>query len=203
MALPRQIVSDGLLVELGRFADLVRGLTDEEWARPSRCTGWSVGDVASHLVGTVTDITQGRFDGMGTPEVTQREVDERRGQAPKQVADECDESRATTATLLAAFDDATWEGPAPGGYNGTLGDGVEAIRYDAYLHADDIRAAIGHAPELGPGLDAAVSHVLHHLVDLNWGGDVPADRPAQHEFVLAATGRRPVGDDGPPNIYAA
>jgi uncharacterized protein (TIGR03083 family) len=203
MALPRQIVSDGLLAELDRFAALIRGLSDEQWAMPTRCVEWTVADVAGHLVGTITDITRGRFDGLGTPEVTAREVAERRGQAPKQLADECDESRAAAQALLAVFDAAAWDGPAPGGYDGTLGDGVEAIWYDAYLHADDIRAALGRPSEYGPGLEAAVSHVLHHLVDLNWGADVPDGQPEQHEFVLVATGRRAAGSDGPPNIYAA
>ena len=203
MALSREIVSDGLLSELDRFAELVRGLTDEQWQAPTRCDGWTVSDIAGHLIGTVTDITQGRFDGLGTPEVTQREVDERKGLAPKQLADECDEGRSAAAGLLAAFDDAAWDGPAPGGYDGTLGDGVEAIWYDAYLHADDIRAAIGRPSEYGPGLPAAVSHVLHHLVLLDWGGDVPeGDDAAAHEFVLQATGRAPTTADGPLNIYA-
>lgn len=203
MALPRQIVSDGLLDELDRFGDLVRDLTDEEWRTPTRCTGWTVADVAAHLIGTITDVNAGRLDGLGTPEVTQREVEERRGLAPKQLADECAEGRAAAAALLASFDDAAWDGPAPGGYDGTLGDGVEAIWYDAYLHADDIRAALGRPSEYGPGLPAAVSHVLHHLVMLDWGGDVPDGDADAHEFVLVATGRKTGGADGPPNIYAA
>ena len=77
-----------------------------------------------------------------------------------------------------------------------------ALWYDAYLHADDIREAIGRPSEYGPGLPAAVSHVLHHLVLLDWGGDVPEDDDAAHDFVLVATGRRAAGPDGPPNIYA-
>lgn len=203
MALSKEIVSDGLLTELGRFAELVRGLTDEEWQTPTRCEGWTVSDIAGHLIGTVTDVTQGRFDGLGTPEVTQREVDERKGLAPKQLADECDEGRAAAAGLLAAFDETAWNGPAPGGYDGTLGDGVAAIWYDAYVHADDIRAALGRPSEYGPGLPAAVSHVLHHLVLLDWGGEVPdGDGATAHDFVLQATGRKPTTADGPLNIYA-
>jgi uncharacterized protein (TIGR03083 family) len=202
MALSRLIVSDGLLSELDRFAELIRDLSDVDWQTPTRCTGWSVGDVAAHLVGTMTDVTLGRLDGLGTPEVTQREVDERKGLAAKQIADECDEARTGAAALLAAFDDDAWDGPGPEGYDGTLGDGVEALWYDAYLHADDIRAALGRPSEYGPGLAASVSHVLDNLIKLNWGGDVPGDDAAAHEFVLTATGRRPAGPDGPPNIYA-
>jgi uncharacterized protein (TIGR03083 family) len=202
MTLSRSIVSDGLLSELDRFAELIRDLSDEQWSTPTRCTGWTVGDVAAHLVGTMTDVTLGRFDGLASPEVTQREVDERKGLAPKQVADECEESRAATAALLAAFDDATWDGPAPGRVDRSLGWGVEALWYDAYLHTDDIRSALGWSPEHGPGLAAAVSHVRDHLLELDWDADAPAGDAAAYEFVLTATGRRPAGPDGPPNIYA-
>jgi uncharacterized protein (TIGR03083 family) len=32
-----------------RTADLLAGLSDEQWARPSLCEGWAVRDVAAHL----------------------------------------------------------------------------------------------------------------------------------------------------------
>jgi hypothetical protein len=119
---------------------------------------------------------------------------------PKQLADECAEVRAAAAALLPAFDDAAWVGPAPGSYDGTLGEAVEALWYDAYVHADDIRAALGMPTEIGPGLEAATSHVELFLGRLGWSGEVPDDDKAAHEFVLAATGR--IDLPGIPNIYA-
>jgi uncharacterized protein (TIGR03083 family) len=201
MVLSREIVSDGLLDELDRFGSLVGGLTDAQWGMPTRCEGWSVGDVAAHLIGTMADVAAGRLDGLGTPEVTQREVDERKGRTPAQLATECAETRAAAAAMLPAFDDATWDSPAPGGYDGTLGEAVEALWYDAYVHADDIRAAIGEPTEPGPGLGAATSHVVNHLEKLGWSGEIPDGEGAAHGFVLAATGRadRP---ESLPNIYA-
>ncbi len=203
MALDPTIVADGLLDELDWFAVLVQGLTEEEWQQPTRCAGWSVADVAAHLIGTITDIVEGRLEGLGTPEVTQREVGERRGKAPKELADECFEARTLVATLLASFDDAAWTQPAPGGYDGTLTEAVEAVWYDAYLHADDIRDAIGRPTEIGPGLAAATSHVAHQASQLGWHGEVPTDDAVAHDFVLVATGRASGGDGSPPNIYAA
>jgi uncharacterized protein (TIGR03083 family) len=201
MVLSRQIVSEGLLDELDRFGALVGGLSDEQWAMPSRCESWTVADVAAHLIGTMTDVAAGRLDGLGTPEVTQREVEERKGKSPAELAAECAEGRDAAAALLPAFDDATWDGPAPGGYDGSLGEAVEALWYDAYVHADDIRAAIGTDTVSGPGLGAATSHVLNHLEKLGWSGDIPDGPGAAHHFVLAATGRaeRP---ESMPNIYA-
>jgi hypothetical protein len=152
------------------------------------------------MVGTMADIAAGRLEGLGTPEVTQREVDERKDMAPKQLADECGEVRAAAAGLLPAFDDAAWESPAPGGYDGSLGEAIEALWYDAYVHADDIRAALGIPTDIGPGLEAATSHVELFLGRLGWSGDVPAGDASAHEFVLAATGRADL--PGIPNIYA-
>jgi hypothetical protein len=51
MALPRDRVTRGLLTELEAFEALLRSIDDKEWAAPSRCAGWSAGDVAATLSG--------------------------------------------------------------------------------------------------------------------------------------------------------
>lgn len=201
MALPREEVSDGLLHELGQFEELLRSLSAEEWETSSRCAGWTVGDVARHAVGSMADVVAGRLDGLGTPEVTEREVNERAGKTAAEIADECAEVQKATAGMLPIFDDAAWAAPAPGGYDGSLGDGVEALWYDFWLHADDIRAAIGRPSVLGDGLRGGVSHVQFELSKRGWRGEVPAGDEAFH-FVLEATGRAPSRPDGPINIYA-
>ncbi|HEX6310150.1 MAG TPA: maleylpyruvate isomerase family mycothiol-dependent enzyme [Acidimicrobiia bacterium] len=219
MALPRSTVTTGFLAELDHFSSLLRTLTDEEWSTPSRCEGWTVGDVASHFTGSMTSVVTGNLDGIGTPEVTRREVEERRGRTPGEIADELDAAAKATADMLALFDDAAWDGPAPAGLPYSLGVGVEALWYDAYLHADDIRAATGRPSERGPGLEAAVSHVAYFLADKGWGpATLALDGTAEYEvggggrrvtgdalvFVLAATGRAdpaPLGLDATVNIY--
>src|SRR5438128_9805136 len=92
MALARTVVSEGLMDELGRFEELVRPLSSAQWETPSRCAGWTVGDVARHVVGSMADIAAGRLEGLGSPAVTEREVDERAGgRSPAELADECAE----------------------------------------------------------------------------------------------------------------
>jgi uncharacterized protein (TIGR03083 family) len=219
MALPRTTVTEGTLREYDKFAALLRSLDEHDWRAPSRCAGWTAADVAAHVSGLLADVVAGRLDGLGTPEVTQREVDERRGRTPDEVAEEIDASAKVAADLLAGFDDAAWDGPAPPGVPGTLGDGVEALWYDAYLHADDIRAAAGRPSERSPSLEAAVSHVATVLDSQGWGPATLALDGVQEravggggrritgdalEFVLAATGRadpEPLGLDGDVNIY--
>ena len=158
--------------------------------------------MARHVVGSMADVAAGRLDGLGTPEVTKREVDERAGRSAEQLADECAEVRRAAAGLLPVFDDAAWAAAAPGGYEGTLGDGVEALWYDTWLHGDDIRAATGRPSVQGDGMQSAVSHVRFELAKRGWEGDVPEQGDAAFTFILAATGRASSGPDGPIDIYA-
>jgi len=220
MALSRDEVTTGLLAELEGFAELVGGLDPAEWGQPSRCAGWTVADVAAHVTGSLADVVGGRLDGLGTPEVTAREVDERRGRTPGELAEELVQATKGAADLAALFDDAAWAAPAPGGFDGTLGRGVEAIWFDTYVHGDDVRAALGRASVGGPGLRASVHHVAWELGRRGWGPavlaldgieEVPVGEGSSRRvtgdplaFVLAATGRADpttIGLDANVNIY--
>ncbi len=221
MTLARDAVVPGMLAEYQSFDDLIRGLSDEEWNRPTRCDGWRVADVAGHVVGQLTDVVNLRLDGLGTPEVTKRQVDERRGLAPSALADELRSSNALAASLADAFDDAAWAGPLPSGAPGTLGFGIEALWFDTYLHADDIGAALDRTSGRGDqGLAPSLSHIAQVLSDQGWN---PADLALDGQpsfpvsggggrkvtgdafaFVLASTGRgdpSSLGFDESVNIY--
>ena len=187
MALDRDVVAEGLLDDLDRFEQLVRNIGPADWDRATRCAGWTVGDVARHVVGAFADVVAGRMDGLGSPEVTEREVAERAGRSPVELADECAEVRTSVAGMLPLFDDAAWASPAPGGYDGTLGDGVEALWFDTWLHADDIRNAVGRPTETGSGLAGGISHVTFELAKRGWTGDAPDDDAMA--WILSATGR--------------
>jgi uncharacterized protein (TIGR03083 family) len=216
MTLSRKDVTTGIVNELQTFERLIRSLSGDDWQRPTRCEGWSVGDVAAHLVGTMVDVVEGRLDGLGSPEVTAREVAERRGRSAGEVADELAGATKAAADLLAVFPDEAWDGPAGGGYDGTLLQGVEAIYYDAYLHGDDILAAVGRPSVRGDGLRAAVHHVAFELGKRGWGPATLAFDGIEEvavsgggrrvtgdalEFVLSATGR--ATSDDVIDIYAA
>lgn len=220
MTLPRTDVVAGLVAELDAFGELITPLDSASWARPTRCEGWAVCDVAAHVVGSMADVVSGRLEGLGSPEVTAREVAERKGRSPADLAEELVAVTKLAVDLAAVFDDVAWEAPGPGGYDGTLGQGVEALWYDTYLHADDIRSALGRPSSRGTGLRASVHHVADLLAKQNWGPatlafdgieEVPVGTGgAKHtgdalEFVLVATGRAgasSLGPDGPVNIYA-
>jgi uncharacterized protein (TIGR03083 family) len=208
MTLDRATIEPGIVDELNEFRALLDTLDEAAWRTPTRCAGWSVGDVAGHVVGSMADVVSGRLDGLGSPEVTAREVDERRGRSPADLAGELADVTGPAKQLLTAFDDAAWAAPAPGGYAGTLAQGIEALWYDTWAHGDDIRAAVGQPPVRGPGLRAGVHHVAAVLTTDGWGPatlaldgmeEVPVGaggppiRGDAYAFVLAATGR---GDPG-------
>ncbi len=221
MTLPRAEVRDGLVEELGRFGELIRSLDEAGWAAPTRCAGWTAADVAAHVVGTLADVTAGRLEGLTDPGTVARQVAERRGRAPADLADELATAGKGAQDILALIDDAAWAGPAPGGLDFTLGEGVEALWYDAYVHGDDIRAATGRPPVRGPGLRASVAHLADLLTKRGWGpatlrldgtGEWPVSGGGAAvtgdplEFVLAATGRTdpaPLGLDETVNVYRA
>ena len=219
MTLARTDVVPNMLAEYRAFAELLRSLSPDEWEAASRCEGWRVADVAAHVSGQLTDVVNLRLDGLGTPEVTQRQVDERRGRSAAELADEVDAGTKVAGDLGAAFDDEAWAGPVPGGGAGTLGFGIEALWFDTYLHADDIRAPLGRPSERS-GLAASLSHIAQVLTDQDYppavlrfdgyedfpvsggGGTVIDGDPLA--FVLVSTGRADpstLGLDAAVNIY--
>jgi uncharacterized protein (TIGR03083 family) len=220
MVLPREQVLEGTIAEYASFEELLRSLDAKDWAAPTRCEGWTVADVAAHVTGTIADVAEGRFTELAAPDAPERQAAERRGRTAEQVADELHERAKIAVDIGAAFDDAAWAGPAPADLPGTLGEGVEALWYDTFVHGDDIRAAIGRASQPGPGLRAAVSHVtdiltqqgqkpatialegMPELAVSGGGGQRITGDP--YAFVLAATGRgdlNALGLDDSFNIY--
>lgn len=212
-------ITTGLLTELDAFGELVGPLDAAALERPSRCAGWTVRDVAGHTVGQIIDVVEGRLDGLGGPEATEREAKERAGRSGVELAAELADGRARAEEMLSLFDEAAWKGPVGSDFPGTLGDGVLALWSDGYLHGDDVRAALGMASVRSNGLRGAIHHVADILVDQRWGpatlaldgmdvieirggGDKISGDPV--DFVLAATGRgdpSALGLDESVNIY--
>ena len=194
MTLPRQEVLTGLDDELGRFGELLRSLSATELDRPSPCEGWSNADVASHVVGNLADITNGRFDRLGSPEGQQAVVDERKGRTAAELADELGHVRKLANDIMATIDDDAWAGPSPGDLGIALGEGVEALWYDAYVHGLDIRTALGRPAATGPGLRASVSHLADLLGQRGFGPATLA-LDGMEEFAVSGGGDRRISGD--------
>jgi uncharacterized protein (TIGR03083 family) len=189
----------GLIEEYDGFSKLLGALDSSDWVRGTRCTGWQVRDVAGHVVGQALDTVNGTI-GTRSPDDQAAAL---RVESPATLVSRLDTAVDSMARLATVFDDAAWSAPSPvAGL--TLGQGVHALLHDAYIHGDDIRAALGLPFDAGPGLLASLDFVLGALLRDDAAAADPAvarllgvsaehftrqTGVAAHDFVLAATGR--------------
>ena len=142
-----------------RLAEAVTPFTAEQWARPSRCAGWSNRDVIAHLDTTngfwVFSITSGLrgepsqlllgFDPAATPAQLVAASD---GVPTSQVLDQYLASTDTLLDLLASLDDADWSTLAetPAGHLSVSAVAHHAL-WDSWVHERDILLPLGDTPD--------------------------------------------------------
>lgn len=209
---------DGLLdawrTSLRAIRQIGGELTPQQWALPTACPGWSVGDVVAHIV----DI-EANLAGLPRPahepdwanlkhvasdfgRMTEVGVDVRRGQPQQDVLDELDELIILRSKQLQdGPHDLAAQVPAFGGAPAPLGRVLRMRIFDAWVHEQDIRDAVG---EPG-GLDAPGAHVTASLMidslPRTWAKAVQAPAGAVLGFDITGPGitaqvRVGVGDDG-------
>ncbi len=197
--LVRTDIARGALDEYVSFASLIESLDTRAWDAPTRCTGFQVRDVAGHVVGLAEDVVQG-VPGSRNAEEEAASV---RGDTSAQAGARLRAAIESLRPLLDALDDDMWNGPS--GVPGlTFGRGVLTLWYDAFVHADDIRAALGRTSERGAGMAASVEYLTGELTTRGWGPATLALEGLPHhdvsgggreitgdpmQFVLVATGR--------------
>lgn len=190
----------GLVDQYRSFAELIGALSDSDWTRTTRCIGWQVRDVAAHVVGQAIDTVSGTI-GSRTPDDQAAAL---RSESPAALAAQLHAALTSISRLATVLDDAAWSAPSP--VPGlTLGQGTHALLQDAYVHADDIRDALGLPFDGGPGLHASLDFVLGALLRDDTARAEPAvarllavsadhftqqTGMAAYDFLLAATGRR-------------
>lgn len=155
--------------------ELCSTFTDEEWARPTGCPGWSVQDNVSHLV-DYESRALGRPAPTGEPvarphtknalgESNEVGVEARRGRSGGEVLDELREVTAARSAQLHALtaDDLRREVATPAG-PGTLADMLTLRVMDTWSHEQDIRRAVGRpGHERGPVVDEAIGYFCRFL----------------------------------------
>lgn len=198
-SLSRPDVSAGAKAEYRAFADLIENLSDDEWNTPTRCDGWLVRDVAGHVTGLAEDTANGVPGSRNGDE----EAASVRHETPARTAARLRAALGPIEALVDALDDEMWASPCPIPEL-SFGDGVLTLWFDTYVHADDIRAALGRDADRGAGLEACVAYLATEIA--NQGGDpatLALDGIARyevkgggaeitgdpHQFVLVATGR--------------
>jgi uncharacterized protein (TIGR03083 family) len=155
--------------------ELCDGLTDEQWAMPTGCPGWSVQDQIAHLIDYEAgargrprpDHVPADLSHVKNPlgEANEVGVDARRGQPGAAVLDELREVTTARLAQLRALgeEDYAREVPTPAG-PGTVSDMLRLRVMDTWSHEQDIRRALGRpGHETGPVVDEALTHFTQFL----------------------------------------
>lgn len=132
-----------------RVIDLVSGLSDEEaQRRVPACPDWSVRDVVAHLTGIAVDATKGELEGVGSPEWTQRQVDERKHLPFDEVLAEWDAAGAQIDGALEYFPKAA----------------ASLFLGDTVTHEHDVRLPLARPGARGePAIELAVDGYVRWL----------------------------------------
>ncbi|MEO7397546.1 MAG: maleylpyruvate isomerase family mycothiol-dependent enzyme [Ilumatobacteraceae bacterium] len=183
---PPAAILGPVVAQRRRLAKALASFTDEQWAQPSRCDGWSVRDVIVHLDTTNVfwnvSIAAGRrgeptrFLATFDPVVSPAELVARAGDvSTDEVFDRFVASTESLVGLLSSLTDAEWPMPAeaPPGHVSIAAVAHHAL-WDSWVHERDILLPLGIAPvddvdeiaaclryvaALGPALALSRGHV--------------------------------------------
>ena len=176
-SIPKDQVVDALLGQWEALAEVLAPLSEDEWLTPSPCPGWSVKDLAAHVIGT--ELT---LDGQPSPELTEEVrahehvrndigaineawVDSFRSRPGTEVLATLKEVTGRRARALAAmsqeeFDADSWTPAGPGSY----GRFMQIRVYDCWIHEQDMRMALNRPGHLsGPQAEQSLDEVARAL----------------------------------------
>ncbi len=181
MAIPRSSPYDYpslFAEERARLLGLLRSLERGAWARPTRCPGWTVADVARHLLGDdLYRISHSRdghhgavppagIDGSGFADwldgVQVAWVEAARRISPRLVVELLEATGVVVRAVLAAEDPeeltgaVSWASDAP--VPAWMDHGRELSEH--WIHRQQMLDALGRGPDLAPAATAAVLEVL-------------------------------------------
>lgn len=155
-----------------RFEEVLKDLHPDEWSLASRCTGWSIQDVAAHLDGVnrfwAASVQAGLdgsptrilkdFDPVATPELL---VAPTRGLAPRAVLDSFVASNGELLGLLGSLDDDQWAtiAEAPPGHLPVRLLASHAL-WDSWVHERDVVVVVGRDQPCEPDeIEASLRYV--------------------------------------------
>lgn len=158
-----KVAIEGLAREIDEVRKLGRTLTDEEWARPSACWGWSVQDVYSHMGclwhGLVDPVASPLPEFVDVENENEVPVRERRAWKPQEVLAEYEEYADGALAALDSFQapevaNAPFDAKTLGVYPTHIL--ADALTFDHYAHLrEDILGPIGTIDRPMPPTDAA------------------------------------------------
>lgn len=179
-----------------RLVETLRNLSADEWQHPSRCEGWTVQDVVSHLASTngfwALSIGAGlageptrfltSFDPVATPASL---VEQGRGASPADTLAELEVSGAALEAAVAGLDDAGWStlAEAPPGHL-PIRQVADHALWDCWVHERDILLPLGRTPVVDP---EEVRCCLRYGAALGSAFEMTAGAPGRGPTVVEVT----------------
>lgn len=166
----QQRIADELKTERERLTAYLEALPEGAWDKQSLCEGWTIKDVMAHAIGIASDVANRRLDGVGTPEQNQRQVDERKDRSPRELLDEWNDQGALLEQGILDLDDEFWNAPYTENFN--VGQALQRMVEDIWVHNHDVRIPLGDDPIEGPGMYSTLE-----VANREWNMRVPQLAP--------------------------
>ncbi|HVA43409.1 MAG TPA: maleylpyruvate isomerase family mycothiol-dependent enzyme [Acidimicrobiales bacterium] len=214
-SIPKRAVAAALVEEWDTLAGLLGELSESEWLTPTALPGWSVKDVAAHVVGTELTLI-----GQASPPLAEEVraqphvrneigaineawVESFRTLSGSDVVDQLRSVTARRRTELEAmtqeaFDADSWTPAGPGSY----GRFMQIRVYDCWIHEQDIRQALGRpGHQSGPCAELSLDEVagaLGYIVGKKAGAPsgasvtIELDGPTRRSLHVSVDGRAAV-----------
>ena len=189
-------VATALVRQRDRFAAALGHLDAAAWAAPSRCDGWSVHDVVTHLTGTnqfwAISLAKGiagaptrylvGFDPVATPAQL---VEAQRAPSPEAALGAFRTSCDELAEIVTGIEGDGWATPAeaPPGHLSATCVALHAL-WDSWVHERDVLLPLGQPAVEEPG---EVACALRYAAGLGPGFRATAGQPGDGAVALVTT----------------
>lgn len=182
MEVTQQRIADEMRQERALMAGYLATIPEGAWDKQSLCEGWRVRDVVAHVVGNAADLSSGNTADAGSEAYNARQVAERDGRSPAELLAEWEVAGPAFEEGLLALDDAFWNTPYPP--LGTVGEALQRLVEDTWVHRQDIRIALGDGVDArGPGMQATFEVALRE-----YATRMPERAPGVGSVTIAANG---------------
>ncbi len=146
----QQRIADELKAERENLTAYLKALPEGDWNKPSLCADWTIKDLLPHVVGIASDVANRRLDDVGSAVQNQRQVDERRDNSPAELLEEWAREGKLLEDGILPLEADFWN--APYSENFTVGQALQRMVEDIWVHTQDVRIPLGEEPATGPGL---------------------------------------------------
>lgn len=158
-------MTDILRREWGFVTDLLAGLDDDAWSRPTRCLGWAVRDLALHVVwGVSMEADALRRSRTGEPGVADG-LTMADDSSPEAILEQLRAAVGDLASEVDALEPGAGERACPMPYGEVpVAEALEIFVFEAAIHASDFGHAVGDDRALGDDVVRATEAVLSRFL---------------------------------------